>query len=115
MRKLLLLLAIVLTTTPLWAQRSITGKVTDEKGNPIPNASILVKGTSVGTTTTENGTYSLSLPANAKALVFSSVGMSNQEIDIGSRSTISISLISSQKSLEEVVVVSYGTRKKTEF
>jgi len=115
MRKVFLLLAIVLTTTSLWAQRSITGKVTDEKGTPIPNASILVKGASVGTSTGENGMYSLILPANAKILVFSSVGMVNQEIAIGSKTTISISLISAQKSLEEVVVVSYGTRKKSEF
>jgi len=115
MRKLLVLLAIVLTTTTLWAQRSITGKVTDEKGNPIPNASVIVRGTSVGTTTLENGTYILSLPANAKTLVFSSVGMTDQEIVIGRNNTISISLSSAQKSLDEVVVVSYGTRKKSEF
>lgn len=115
MRKLLLLLAFVLTASTLWAQRSITGRVTDEKGTPISNASVLVKGTSIGTTTGENGNFTLTVPANAKALVFSSVGMADQEIAIGTKNTISISLVSAQKSMDEVVVVSYGTRKKTEF
>ena len=70
MRKLyLLLLGVVFAVAPALAQRTLTGKVSDEKGNPVANASVVVKGTTSGTTTKADGTYSLSLPANAQVLV----------------------------------------------
>ena len=63
MRKLLLLLfGVVFFATQALAQRTITGKVTDEKGQPIVNVSVMVKGTSIGTSTKEDGTFSLELP-----------------------------------------------------
>ena len=71
MRKLFLLLwGVVFFATQAFAQRTISGKVTDEKGNPVPKASVLVRGTTTGTTTKDDGTFSLEVPANAKALVF---------------------------------------------
>ena len=82
MRKLyLLLLGVVFAVAPALAQRTLTGKVTDEKGNPVANASVVVKGTTSGTTTKTDGTYSLNLPANAQVLVISSVDMIAQEIN----------------------------------
>ena len=66
--------------------------VTDEKGNPVANASVLVKGTTTGTTTKADGTYSLSVPANGKVLVISSVDMLTQEVNIGGQTNLTITL-----------------------
>ncbi len=113
MRKLLLsLAAVLLLSLQLYAQRTITGKVTDDKGSPVSNASVIVKGTSTGTVTKEDGTYNLTVPANARTLVFSVVNMEQQEITIGSQSVINVALKSEDKSLQEVVVVGYQTVRK---
>lgn len=115
MRKLLVALtAVLLFTGQLLAQRTITGKVTDEKGEPIPNASVLVKGSNTGTVTKSDGTYSITVPANAKHLVISSVDMATEEVAIGSQTTIAVSLKAADKSLQEVVVVGYGTQRKSD-
>lgn len=115
MRKLLVALtAVLLFTGQLLAQKTITGKVTDEKGDPIPNASVMVKGSNTGTVTKQDGTFSISVPANAKHLVVSSVDMGTEEISIGSQTTISVKLKAADKSLQEVVVVGYGTQKKSD-
>ena len=96
--------------------RTIKGRVTDESGNPIPNATILVKGTSLGTNTDTNGDYSLSIPLKARILIFSSIGKKAEETAIGNRYEINSSLKSLVTSLEEVVVnVPYGTIKKKAF
>lgn len=113
MRKLyLLLLGVVFFATQALAQRTVTGKVTDEKGNPIANVSVLVRGTTTGTTTKEDGTYSLTVPANARALVFSSVDMSPVEQGIGTSSVINATLKAEDKTMSEVVVVGYGTQRR---
>lgn len=116
MRKLLTLLGgLLLFCGPLLAQtRTISGKVTDDNGNGLPNVSVIIKGTSTGTTTAADGTYSINVPASARTLVFSSVGMSPQEVSIGERTTINTSLKSSDLDLQEVVVVGYGTQKRKE-
>ncbi len=116
MRKFLAVsVAILLLSGQLLAQnRTITGKVTDDKGNPIPNVSILIKGTNTGTTSKIDGTYSLSVPSTAKTLVFSSVDMTTYEASIGSQDVIDASLKTDDKSLAEVVVVGYGTQKKSD-
>ena len=95
------------------AQKMISGKVTDDKGNPIHRASVVVKGTNTGTVTDVDGTYSLSVPAKAKVLVFSSIGMEPVEVAVGSETTISPSLKPNETVLGDVVVVGYGTQKRT--
>ncbi len=113
MRKLTLLLVSFLAFAgSLLAQRTITGKVTDDKGNPLSNVSVVVKGTTTGTTTKADGSYSLTVPANAKTLEFSSVDMASQEAAIDAKTTISVSMTPVDKSLEELVVVAYGKVKK---
>ncbi len=99
---------------PALAQRTITGKVTDEKGNPMANVSVLVRGTTTGTTTKEDGSYSLTVPANAKALVFSSVDMSPVEMGIGTTSIINATMKAEDRTMSEVIVVGYGTQRKKE-
>jgi TonB-linked SusC/RagA family outer membrane protein len=116
MRKLLALLtAVLLLTGQLLAQKTISGKVTDDKGNPLANISVLVKGTNTGTTTKSDGTFTLSVPATAKHLVFSSVDMAPEEVAIGSQTTINAVLKSAEKTLAEVVLVGYGTQKKSDL
>ncbi|MEO5946923.1 MAG: SusC/RagA family TonB-linked outer membrane protein [Chitinophagaceae bacterium] len=113
MRKLfLLLMGVVLLAGQAMAQRTISGTVTDENGNPLPNVSVVVRGTTTGTITNEEGKYSLNLPANAKALVFSSINKSPVERQIGTGSSIDALLKDEDKSLQEVVVTGYGTQKK---
>jgi TonB-linked SusC/RagA family outer membrane protein len=93
--------------------KTITGRVTDEKGNPVPNASVTVKGTSLGTTSKEDGTYSLTVPADSKTLNISAVGMEEQNIAIGAKTSILITLTQKLGTLQEVVVTSLGiTRDK---
>ncbi len=116
MRKLLLALtAFLFFTGQLLAQKVITGKVTDDKGNPVPNASVLIKGTSIGTTSKEDGSFSITAPDGAKTLLISSVGVEPQEIQLGTSSTINVTLKSEDKALDEVVVVAYGSQKKSSF
>lgn len=96
-------------------ERTITGKITDENGSPIPNVSVIVKGTRVGTITKADGTYSLLVPANASVLVFSNIGSETQEININGQKTINASLKSAGKIEAEVVVVAYGQQKRSDI
>src|SRR5215218_4033727 len=115
MRKLLMLILCSLCSTAgLMAQsRTVTGKVTDNKGAPLSNVSVVVKGTNVGTTTDLEGAFSLNVPDNTTTLVFSSVSATAKEVDIRNQNTVSVSLLANDKSLQEVVVTALGiTRDK---
>jgi len=93
-------------------QRTISGKVTDGNGNPVPNASIVIKETNSGTTTQNDGTYSISISPHSRTIIFSAVGMLPTQFAIGNKGVINVSLESSDKNLQEVVVVGYGTQKR---
>ena len=112
MRKLLLLFGLLLMLGTAWAQRSITGKVSDEKGNPLSNVSVQVKGSSVGTVTNDEGVFTLNLPANARTLVITYVGFTNQELAVSNQTNFNVSLRQENSNLDEVVVVAYGTQRK---
>ena len=116
MRKLVtMLLCTVLAITQLAAQtRTVKGKISDEKNNPLGNATVVVKGTTSGTTSGADGSFSINVPANGKILVISSLNFISQEVLIGNKTTISVSLESSSENLQEVVVVGYGTQKRSE-
>jgi len=99
-----------------FAQTSITGIVTDANGEPVPGGTVRAKGFSdVGTITDLNGSYTLSVPAEATVLVFSFVGMKAQEVEIGGQTTISVTLQNEDIGIDEVVVTAYGTTKKSSF
>lgn len=90
----------------------ITGTITSkEDGQPLPGASILVKGTTIGTTTDFNGKYTLNVPADAQTLVISFVGMKQMEVAIEGRQVIEVNLESETVGLEEVVVTGYGVTR----
>jgi len=107
---LLLLLAGIATAQT----QQVTGKVTDEKGDPIPGATIQLKGTSTGTATGADGSFRLNAPANG-TLVVSYVGYANQEVSIGGKTTVNITLQTSSTQLTDVVVVGYGTVRKKDL
>ncbi|MBK8088722.1 MAG: TonB-dependent receptor plug domain-containing protein [Chitinophagaceae bacterium] len=118
MRKIVLLLfGAVFASLFVMAQgKKISGKVTDGSGNPVPGASVLVKGTTKGTSTDATGSFELAISANARTLVISAVGFDNEEISIGSSTNFSVSLkASSGQEMSEVIVTGVAgatTRKK---
>lgn len=98
------------------AQNAISGKVTDAESNAgMPGVNVIVKGMATGTVTDVEGNYSLNVPENANVLVFSSVGYETTEIEINGRSTINVVMTGDLQSLSEVVVIGYGTVKKSDL
>ena len=92
--------------------KQVAGKVTDSSGAPLPGVSVVVKSTTTGVISDANGAYSLSnIPENA-TLQFSFVGMKTQEVAVGSKSIVNVTLAEDAIGLEEVVAVGYGTQKK---
>src|SRR5829696_1580323 len=85
----------------------VSGRVTGQDGQALAGVSVTVKGTSIGTATDNDGRYSLTAPDGSTTLVFSYVGYQAQEVAIGGRSTIDLSLTASKNSLDEVVVIAY--------
>ncbi len=106
-------------TSPLTAgqqkTKQITGKVTDDSGQTVPGASVVVNGTTIGTVTNINGEYSLSVPENSKVLVFSFVGMLTQEVAIGTKTTVNVTFAQESIGLNEVVAIGYGTVRKKDL
>jgi len=95
--------------------KSISGTVTSkEDGTSIPGVSVQVKGTTLGTVTDMDGKFMLSAPNDAKVLVFSFIGMRNLEVEIGTQTNINVTMETDVFSVDEVVVVGYGTQKKRE-
>jgi len=92
-------------------ERLIKGRVVDNKGAGIPGATVLVEGTNTGTVTDIDGNFSLDIPDNA-VLIFSFIGYEQQRIEVGNQSEINLTLTENLSSLDEVVVVGYGTQKK---
>lgn len=109
----------VLSPRATLIDRLLTGTVKDESGEQLPGVSVTVKGTSKGTTTDANGQFQLSVPdGNSMILVFSYVGFQSQEINVGNnqaQTAFNITLLTDTRSLDEVVVVGYGTQRKSDL
>ena len=88
----------------------VTGKITDENGVPLIGVNITVKGTLIGTISDANGNFSLNLPENADILVFSFIGMKTQEVSIGNRTVIDITMSMESVGISEVVAIGYSSR-----
>jgi len=99
---------------PATAALTVGGKVTDEAGGALPGVSVLLKGTTTGTATGGDGTYSLTLPDGAETgtLVFSFIGYLTREVPVGNQGTVNVTLAADVKALGEVVVVGYGTQSR---
>jgi TonB-linked SusC/RagA family outer membrane protein len=104
-----------ITKNEVFQERTITGTVTSEEDNSgLPGVSVIVKGTSVGTVTDIEGAYTLGVPDNS-TLVFSYVGFVSEEVVVGNQSVVNIVLTPDLTQLEEIVVVGYGTVKKSDL
>ncbi|MBW6534836.1 MAG: TonB-dependent receptor [Mariniphaga sp.] len=96
-------------------KKEITGLVTDKSGSPLPGVTVTVEGTNSGTITNANGEFSLALPSSAKILTFSFVGMRTQNILVEDKLTYRVILIDEAIGLEEIVVIGYGSIKKSDL
>ncbi len=111
-----MLLCLVFGLTQLAAQtRNLKGTIIDDRGNPLSNASVQIKGTNAGTTTTTDGAFSISVNAAAKVLIIKSLGFAQQEINISASNVYSITMKPMAENLEEVVVTGYSREKRTQF
>ncbi|MCB0628299.1 MAG: TonB-dependent receptor [Saprospiraceae bacterium] len=116
MKRLSLVLMLVFTGIgALLAQRTITGQVSDENGEGLIGATVLVKGTTVGTVTDIDGNYTVQVPADANTLVFSYTGFVSQEIELGAANTLDVTMTTDVIGLEDVVVVGYSTQRKKDI
>lgn len=101
--------------TPTTADRTLTGRVTDEKNEGLPGVSVILKGTQRGTVTDADGRYRLDVPDGGSTLVFSFVGYLSKEVQVGNQASINVSLQADSKVLDEIVVIGYGTTKKSDL
>lgn len=104
-----------LATATTQQQKTISGKVTDPSGSPLPGTTVVVKGSTIGTITDGDGNYILSNIQANQLLVFSFVGMKSQEVLIGTKEVINITLIEDAIGIDEVVAIGYGTVKKSDL
>jgi TonB-dependent starch-binding outer membrane protein SusC len=97
-----------------FAQKSVSGKVSDAKGDGVPGASVTVKGTTTGTISDATGSFKINVPNSGGSLVFSSIGYKTQEVKLTGQSTINVSMEDDAASLDEVVVTGYSIDKRRE-
>lgn len=109
-----LCMLLLVITTGAWAQRGVTGTVTDESDSPIPGVSIVIKGTTIGTISDINGRFALDVPDNANQLIFSFIGMKTQEVTI-TGAALNVKMSSDVIGLEEVIAIGYGTMRKSDL
>lgn len=107
-----LALFFVIGSFSAYAQRTISGRVTDAGGNGMPGVNVIVKGTSEGTSTDATGRYNLAVSPDATTLVFSFIGFTTQEVEIGNRSTVDVTLAEDLQELSEVVVTALGVERE---
>jgi len=114
MKKLLLTIALTaMSACIVWAQQTVTGTVTEDTGDPLVGVAVLIKGTTIGAYTGEDGAYSIDVPASATTLVFTYVGKQTIEEVINGRSVIDVQMLPDDMMLDEVVVTALGvTREK---
>ena len=114
-KQLLLCCTMILLSLASFSQNAVTGKVTDSKdGTPVAAVTVTVKGTNTATQTAADGSFKLNANPTS-TLVFSSVGFALQEVSIGGKSVVDVSFVKINQQLDELVVVAYGTRKKSDL
>jgi len=114
--QLLVLPALLFLSQITFAQdRVISGRVTDSTGAGVAGVTVTAKGTRIATQTAADGTYSLKVPSTVTSLVFSSVGMTTQETSVSGKSSVNVSMSGTPTSMNEVVVIGYGTRLKKDL
>lgn len=115
MRKTAMLLLAVIGFTAFTQAQTVTGTVTDSKGDPISGISVTVRGTTKGTSTNAQGVYTLNDIASGATLVFTGSGFSSQSVKVGNGGNYSVIMQATVSNLNEVVVVGYGTARKKDL
>ena len=111
----MLMVAVIGFTAVTLAQQTVTGTVTDKKGDPLPGVTVTVKGSKMATSTDNKGVYTLNNVASDAVLRFTGAGVSNQEISVGGKTSVNAELEASVGDMNEVVVVGYGTARKRDL
>ncbi len=107
---------IVITPENYVQQQKVTGTITDaETGTPLPGVNVVVDGTTLGTVTDENGRYSIDVPVANSTITFSFVGYLTEKVPVSGQNVVDVKLVQDVKNLEEVVVVGYGTVRKSDL
>jgi len=106
---------INLSTGNEFQQKQVTGTVTDRSGSPFSGVNVVVTGTNIGTTTDISGKYTISVPPGSSSLTFTFIGMNPQTVTIGESARINVTMTESAIGLEEVIVIGYGTVKKSDL
>jgi TonB-linked SusC/RagA family outer membrane protein len=109
-----LTLCIALISFTVQAQSQVSGKVTDETGTGMPGVNVVIKSTTNGVTTDADGNYTIAVSDNQSILIFSFIGYSTQEISLNGQTSINVSMVPNIQVLSEIVVVGYGTQKKSD-
>ena len=115
LRPMLLVVALVFSLTSAFAQITVSGIITSEDKQPLIGATIVVKGTGAGMVTDLDGKYSLKVPDQNAVLMVSYTGFAEQQITVGTQTTIDIELKVDVQRLNELVVVGYGSQKKRDL
>jgi TonB-linked SusC/RagA family outer membrane protein len=111
----LMLLLFVTCTSGIFAQRTVTGTVLDADKQPVVGANVVVKGTTIGTMTDVDGKFSINVPSSSSSITVSFIGFVPQDFAVGNNTVINITLESEATTLSEVVVIGYGTLKKSDL
>ncbi len=114
LKVILLLLFSVCSTAGIYAQRTVTGTVLDDKQQPVASANVVLKGTQVGALTDNNGKFTINVPSTGGSLLISFIGFVTQEIPIGTSSVLNVTLQTESLALSEIVVVGYGTQRRAD-
>ena len=114
LKRIAFVAALMFSTLTSFAQKKVTGKITDESGSGLPGVSVTVKGTSKGAISDVNGSYSVDAAAN-NALVFSFVGYDTQEVSVGSKTSINVVMNPDDQALQEVVVTGYTSQNRKDI
>ncbi|HUX55971.1 MAG TPA: TonB-dependent receptor [Bacteroidales bacterium] len=115
-QKLLLSIALLFfLSSNIWAQIVVTGKVIDTENQPVVGANVVVKGTTIGAVTGIDGNFSISVPSSSSTITVSFIGYISQEIVVGNRTVINVTLESEATFLDEVVVIGYGTVQRRDL
>jgi len=109
-----LFLCCVAPRTAVAQTHILKGIVVDSQGEPLPGVSVIIRGTNLGVTTATDGSFSLTLKGESNALVLSFIGFEKKTVEVKSETTIRITMVESKAELREVVVVGYGSQKKSE-
>jgi TonB-linked SusC/RagA family outer membrane protein len=114
LKVILLLLFSVCSAAGIYAQRTVTGTVLDDKQQPVASANVVVKGTQIGVLTDNNGKFTINVPSSGGTLVISFIGFTTQEVPVGTSSVLNVTLQTESLALGEIVVVGYGTQRRAD-